>query len=330
LKTIHRKVLENFEYPKTLSPFIPKEDFILFDIETTGLSHTKSNVILIGYITYDGCNYILSQLFCENRREEKALLTAFKEIIDNKRYYISFNGRAFDIPYTNSRMHIHNIDCQMSKSRNLDLMRLVKHNKSFFNFDDFKLKTVEKFLGIERQDTISGKESVDLYLEYEITRDSELERKILLHNYEDILYLMQCLEIVEHCTPESLFMEVPLALSMKTGHGVLSELSCKGNKLKVGIEVENFLDQDYYQYNTPITWVYIASDKALYLEVPTFDLIINDSTYTFIDIDVISEDLISFNHLENYEKMAYLVQIEKNIHYPSVLNYIESVLIELP
>jgi hypothetical protein len=125
-------------------------------------------------------------------------------------------------------------------------------------------------------------------------------------------------------------MEVPLALSMKTGHGVLSELSCKGNKLKVGIEVENFLDQDYYQYNTPITWVYIASDKALYLEVPTFDLIINDSTYTFIDIDVISEDLISFNHLENYEKMAYLVQIEKNIHYPSVLNYIESVLIELP
>ncbi len=50
----------------------------------------------------------------------------------------------------------------MPKSNNLDIMRLVKHNKDYFNFQDFKLKTVEKFLGIEREDTISGKESVEL------------------------------------------------------------------------------------------------------------------------------------------------------------------------
>ncbi len=330
MKTIHRKVLENFEYPKALSQFIPKEDFVLFDIETTGLSHTKSEVILIGYITYNGSDFILSQLFCESRSEERELLIAFKEIIDTKRYYISFNGRAFDIPYTNSRMGIHNINCTMSKSRNLDLMRLVKHNKTFFNFDDFKLKTVEKFLGIEREDTISGKESVDLYLEYEHTHSLELERKILLHNYEDILYLMECLEIIEHCTPESLFLEAPITLATKFGVGIISDINCKGNKLKVRIETEGFLKQDYYHYSTTLTWVYSDSSKCIDLEIPTFDLKIGDSTYTFIDIDLISADQIVFNRLDTPEKMTYLVQVDKSIHYPSTLNYIKTLLIELP
>ncbi len=79
MKKIQSIVLENFKYPEILKPFIPVDDFILFDIETTGLSHSKSHVILIGYIIYDGTNFVLTQLFCENRNEEKELLLAFQK-----------------------------------------------------------------------------------------------------------------------------------------------------------------------------------------------------------------------------------------------------------
>lgn len=61
--------------------------------------------------------------------------------------------------------------------------------KEKLSLSDCKLKTIEKYLGIYREDTISGKESIDLYKEYYVSQDIDLKEKILLHNYEDIYYL---------------------------------------------------------------------------------------------------------------------------------------------
>ena len=72
------------------------------------------------------------------------------------------------------------------KDNDIDILKIIKPFKEKLSLPDFKLKTIEKYLGIYREDTISGKESVQLYNEYVSSNCNKLKDKILLHNYEDI------------------------------------------------------------------------------------------------------------------------------------------------
>jgi len=318
LKTIQSKVLKDFIYPDILHPFIPKDEFILFDIETTGLSHTQSEVILIGYILFDGEDYVLHQIFCENRTEEKQLLETFSKALEDKSYYISFNGRAFDIPYTNSRYKHHGIQTEMNKSCNLDIMRLVKQNKDYFQFEDFKLKTVEKFLNIEREDTISGKESVELYNQYESTPTPELEHKILLHNYEDILYLMRCLEIVNHVEPSTLYKECPLSIPYKNQSLIIEDTFIKGDKLHVQIFAPQYSDKDYHDFISHVTKSYNVNTKYLDLTFPLFTLHVDQIKYQFVDTDLLELEDILFNDLTYQSKLNYLISESRKLMHQNI------------
>lgn len=323
MKTIQSIVLKDFQYPDILLPFIPKDEFILFDIETTGLSHTKSEVILIGYIVYNGEDYVLHQIFCENRSEEKELLKEFSKVLDAKSYYISFNGRAFDIPYTNSRFKQHGLQHSMAKSNNLDIMRLVKENKEHFHFEDFKLKTVEKFLNIEREDTISGKESVELYNLYEQNKSPELEHKILLHNYEDILYLMKCLEIINHVNPISLYKECPLTIAYHEKRAYIEDMFIKGDKLHVQLYAPDFSNKDYHDFLSTVTWHFDASAKTLEITCPLFTLEVEQIKYQFADTDLLEFEMSPFNELPYDIKMNYLISESKKLKHQNIYRLIQ-------
>jgi hypothetical protein len=62
---------------------------------------------------------------------------------------------------------------------------------------NLKQKTVEDYLGLrrEREDLISGADSVRLYYEYTATKDPELLRRILLHNSDDLRQLARILRL---------------------------------------------------------------------------------------------------------------------------------------
>lgn len=173
---------------------IPKNHFV-FDIETTGLNSNYCKVILIGILYIENNKTVIKQFFAPSQEFEKELLIEFLSHIKDFEYHITFNGLTFDIPFLNSRFKKHSIDYTIDKSRDIDILRLVKPYKENLSLSDCKLKTIEKYLGIERDDTISGKESADLYKEFEKTQDIDLKEKILLHNYDDIYYLGQMFRI---------------------------------------------------------------------------------------------------------------------------------------
>lgn len=173
---------------------IPDNHFA-FDIETTGLSAKFCKVILIGIVYNEGNQTIIKQFFALNEDEEKELLLAFINEISSFNKHITFNGFTFDIPFLNSKFKKHNIDFCLNKDDDMDILRIVKPYKEKLCLLDCKLKTIEKYLGIDRNDTISGKESVELYKEFENSQDETLKNKILLHNYEDIYYLSKMLKI---------------------------------------------------------------------------------------------------------------------------------------
>lgn len=181
---------------KTLDELIdiPPNHFV-FDIETTGLNSNYCKVILIGILFNQGNKTIIKQFFANSEDDEKELLLSFVDNIKNYKNHITFNGLNFDIPFLNNRLKKHNVDFSLSKNDDIDILKLIRPFKENLSLSDCKLKTIEKYLGIERADTISGKESVELYKEFENTQDIKLKEKILLHNYEDIYYLGHMLKI---------------------------------------------------------------------------------------------------------------------------------------
>lgn len=167
---------------------IPKNHFV-FDIETTGLSPKYCKVILIEILYNLNNKTIIKQYFAESEEEEKDLLLKFINDIKTFDHHITFNGVSFDIPFLNSRFNSNDIDFSIDKCDDIDILRIVKPFKEKLSLSDCKLKTIEKYMGIKREDTISGKESVELYKNFVISKDISLKEKILLHNYEDIYYL---------------------------------------------------------------------------------------------------------------------------------------------
>ena len=167
---------------------IPSNSYV-FDIETTGLSPKFCKVILIGILFNYNNQTIIKQFFAKNEDSEYELLNSFIDEIKSFEKHITFNGTTFDIPFLNARFIKHNIDYKIESSDDIGILKFIKPFKKKLSLPDCKLKTVEKYLGIYREDTISGKESVELYKEFASNQNNDLKEVILLHNYEDIYYL---------------------------------------------------------------------------------------------------------------------------------------------
>ncbi|WP_417202747.1 ribonuclease H-like domain-containing protein [Acetoanaerobium sticklandii] len=178
-------ILKNDEYK------ISKKSFY-FDIETTGLNSKYDSIILICAAFYYSDNEILiRQYFAEDIKDEKSIILYFLEDIASMKRCINFNGNTFDLPFLKKRISNLSIkELILDDIESIDILSYLRPLKKVWNFENLKLKTVEKFFSIERQDTISGKESVDMYKLYQKTKNDSLKEKILLHNYEDVNHLI--------------------------------------------------------------------------------------------------------------------------------------------
>lgn len=198
MKTLTYNILQPYDFPEIIRELFKLKKVCIFDIETTGLNRNKDEVILIGYMFMENGKPVIKQLFAESHKEEKIVLLNFYNDLKNFDLLITYNGKNFDIPFLESRFLKHNIDSLITDIDHIDVFQHLKLYKNFLNISNYKLKSIESFLGIDREDTISGKESVLLYEKYVKTKSKKLLDKILLHNYEDIYHLGKVLSIYNH------------------------------------------------------------------------------------------------------------------------------------
>ena len=164
------------------------EKVIYFDIETTGFDKENDKIIMISYGKFCDDRFVIKQFFADNLYEEKKLLVNFLEDIQDNDTWCSYNGIAFDEPFIKKRMKLNKINLSLPKEH-VDLYRLIRPYYKNLGMERCNLKTVEKFLGLQRKDTIDGGLSVDLYNRYLDSQNDEIKRIIMLHNYEDVLNL---------------------------------------------------------------------------------------------------------------------------------------------
>lgn len=172
-------------------------DMAYFDIETTGFDKEEDSIILlsIGYFKDKG-NFNIKQYFCENIKEESELLSELKQYLAGFDMWCSYNGIAFDEPFIRERMEINGLSF-IPPREHVDIYRIIRPYYKKLGMERCNLKSVEKYVGIDRQDKIDGGMSVDLYNEFLKTGDKDIRHTILLHNYEDVLHLPLIFELVD-------------------------------------------------------------------------------------------------------------------------------------
>ena len=173
-------------------------------------------------------HWTLLQYFCENVADEPAVLQAFFDLLRTKKILISYNGDGFDIPFLRHmveqyglrapRPHhstaLHDrVDCLDTDSsaiadtrplysfdtvESFDLFKKFRPLKRLLGLPDLKLKSCERFLGIDREDRFTGGELIEVYFEWQKTKAPALLDTLLLHNAEDIANLPNLLPLLRY------------------------------------------------------------------------------------------------------------------------------------
>lgn len=195
LKIIEKVINKNIDIHSNL-----KDKKICFlDIETTGFSRNSDSIYLIGLVYFDTSikSWKIIQLFAEELKEEIDLLYESYKILSNFDLIINYNGTSFDIPFINSKLSFYRTNLSIDLDKSLDLYKIIQANKNIFQLENYKLKTIEEFLGIYRDDKFTGRDCIDFYIDYLVTKNEESKDNILLHNYEDLYYLLDVIRIID-------------------------------------------------------------------------------------------------------------------------------------
>ncbi len=234
MEVIRHVLDEQINIPDTLKNQIEDRKICFMDIETTGFSRKYNHIILIGLLYTNNSKTEIIQFFANNEKDEKNLLCDFIRYASDFEVMITFNGDAFDIPFINCRLAHHSIDYQIKNLQSIDILRIIRNKKNLLGLEKYNLKSIEKTLGINREDTISGKESVEMYYEYIKTKNNDIKDIILRHNYEDIYNLpkiMKIFDIIDHKSrinfkTEYLNYNIDIAIEIE-------KIECKGNMMHV-------------------------------------------------------------------------------------------------
>lgn len=182
-------------------PIIPqllRSGDLFLDIETTGLSRARNQIYLIGMATVVDDNFIyVNQLFADRPEDESALLTCFSEKLQTlqAKRIITFNGNSFDLPFLLARAELHALSMSFEEFELFDIYKEVTRRKSTLRLQNYRQKTVEQFLGIDREDQYSGGELIKVYENYVRCPDPNKAYLLKLHNYEDVLGMIDLLAV---------------------------------------------------------------------------------------------------------------------------------------
>ncbi|MHB9131655.1 MAG: ribonuclease H-like domain-containing protein [Armatimonadota bacterium] len=167
------------------------EDVLFFDLETTGLGQMP--LFLIGAMTWEQGELVIRQFLAREYREEAAVIQLFLEMAAEKRFFITFNGRSFDLPYVHQRAAEHNIPSVLH-AHHFDLLHESRRiwRKQL---PDCKLQTLEQHICGQppRDGDIPGSEIPAAYHAFVLSGNAHQLAQIMRHNQLDLVTMAELL-----------------------------------------------------------------------------------------------------------------------------------------
>lgn len=168
-----------------------KEDTLAFDTETSGLSNGSGSFIFmlgLGYFE-DGC-YTVDQLILPDLADEPAFLMQTELIFSRFPILLSYNGKSFDIPMLQSRLHFHMFPDFTKEIAHIDLLNLTRRYWKT-SLGSVRLANIEQYvLRLQRGDEeVPGYLAPELYRDFLRDGDAEHIAGVAYHNQIDVVSL---------------------------------------------------------------------------------------------------------------------------------------------
>ena len=164
---------------------------IFFDIETSGLGIGAGvYAFMVGFGTFEGDQFYVRQYFMRDYGEEEALLHMLAQQLQERRWWISFNGRNFDLPILQSRFTCGRSKLPLAEAPHLDLLyparRLWRRR-----LRSCALSSLESgVLGVPRDSDVPGWLVPQIYFDYLRHGDTTYMPQVFYHNAHDVLSLV--------------------------------------------------------------------------------------------------------------------------------------------
>lgn len=238
------------------------KESIFIDIETTGLSRTYSNIISITVLLFENDTYKIYQIFCQYKVDQPQALKYLKDLIKSKTYIITYNGNSFDIPFLSEKAEQNNINIDFVSLIKIDLYNYIKKFKNNIQTVDLKLKTVEKYFDIERNDTLSGKDVLTLYEAYQLEPRKEFSYLILKHNYEDVYNLPFVMNNIIDLFDDVLYLK-DLIITINN-----KDIAIKKNMLLCKFNVISNISKDFISHSMNYNMKLSLDSQTLEISMP--------------------------------------------------------------
>jgi hypothetical protein len=168
------------------------QDLAFLDTETTGLAGGAGTLaFLVGVGVFEDDAYVLRQYFLRGPAEEPAMLAALLADLALRAGWITFNGKAFDLPLLDTRLVMNRLRTRLSPRPHLDLLmparRLYRGRLASCSLGHLEQHV---FHIIREQDDVPGALIPGMYLDYLRSGDARDMRRVIYHNTIDILSMV--------------------------------------------------------------------------------------------------------------------------------------------
>ncbi len=168
------------------------KETVFIDCETTGLAGgagTYAFLVGLGYL--EGNKFRVEQYFMQDFHQERAVLSAVGERLNQFKTLVSFNGKCYDLPLLESRFLINRMEFDPVRWMHLDLLfpsrRLWKRR-----LGDCSLGNLEQqILRIKREIDVPGYLIPQIYFDFLRSGEVEPLIPVFCHNVHDILSLFR-------------------------------------------------------------------------------------------------------------------------------------------
>lgn len=301
------------------------KDVCFFDIETTGFNRTKDIIYLVGVLYFDEeeDSWVLSQYFANELKDEPKILIESSKLLMSFKTIINYNGNTFDIPFVNHKLKHFKLPFYIDKEKSLDIYSVIRKNKDLLDIENLKLKTVERYLNIYREDIYSGKDCIDFYKDYILNGDLELKNRLLAHNYDDLYFLIDIIDILDIIREKKSFT---IRKDNRIIEFLISDTSESKDSLIFEGNVEG-LRQKLIYYDTSFNLLIEDTNKFKIIIYTNKGLITTDETCTFIDkTDFnISKDIKS-RHGYKLPKDIFLLKVGSKYLLEDILELLKNII----
>ena len=297
------------------------KESLFIDIETTGLSKIYSDIISITLLVYKDDKFRIYQIFCQNKSDQPQTLKYLKDLMKSKKYIITYNGNSFDIPFLAEKSKQFGTGLDFESLTKIDLYLLMKKLKYKINIVDLKLKTVEEYFCIERNDTIGGMDVVTLYEAYKLEPRKEFSDLILLHNYEDVNNLPLVMNNIFALYDDVIYLRNLIVTINYDG------LSIMKNLIQCNFNVITAIDKDFINHSINYDMILSVDNQTLVINIPLHTY--KDETIgEFYYLDNNEYELKTFTGLKGIKRNLIPIRINDKIYIDNIKSIVRKILEE--